>query len=151
MDAFRDHPCTAHIPWYPILVSNIASHPSKTTVFYDGSCPLCLAEIGHYEKIDTARSLCFVDVSKPEFSEQDILDQKTAMARFHVLSSGGVLLSGATAFAEVWRGLSGWRWLAKFAALPGVIWMMEQAYRVFLVFRPALVKLFLVARRIRKN
>jgi len=110
-----------------------------------------LTEIEHYEKIDTSRSLCFVDVSTPEFSHQDIVNQKTAMARLHVLSSGGVLLSGATAFVEVWRGLPGWSWLTKLAALPGIIWVMELAYSAFLVFRPALVKLFLVARRIQKN
>ena len=120
-------------------------------MFYDGSCPLCLAEVGYYESIDKSGSLCLVDVSKPEFAQQDNLPQKTAMERFHVLSSDGRLLSGASAFIVVWQGLPGWYWLVKIATLPGVISLLELAYRAFLVFRPFMVKLFLIARRVRQG
>jgi len=131
------------------VVNQLTPNPSQTTVFYDGSCPLCLAEVGYYETIDKSGSLCLVDVSNPEFAQQDILPQKTAMWRFHVLSSDGRLLSGAPAFIEVWQGLPGWNWLAKIAALPVVTSLLEMAYSGFLVFRPFLVKLFVFARRIR--
>ena len=36
----------------------------KSTVYFDGSCPLCRAEIGYYRRKDQAGALCFVDVSE---------------------------------------------------------------------------------------
>ncbi|QDM19601.1 DCC1-like thiol-disulfide oxidoreductase family protein [Tardiphaga sp. vice278] len=35
----------------------------KTAVYFDGSCPLCRAEIGHYRREDDTGTLAFVDVS----------------------------------------------------------------------------------------
>ena len=37
------------------------------------------------------------------------------MERFHVITPGGVLLSGARAFVYVWSQLPGWRHLARLA------------------------------------
>ena len=36
---------------------------SKSTVYFDGWCPLCRAEIGCYRRMNKAGVLCFVDVS----------------------------------------------------------------------------------------
>ena len=48
------------------------------------------------------------------------------------------LLDGAPAFLAMWALLPGWRWLARAGRLPGVSWLMEQAYRGFLHLRPML-------------
>ena len=49
----------------PILRrSRVESELSKSTVYFDGSCPLCQAEIGYYRRKDQAGALCFVDVSE---------------------------------------------------------------------------------------
>ena len=32
-------------------------------VYFDGSCPLCRAEIGMYSRHDSDGALCFVDIS----------------------------------------------------------------------------------------
>lgn len=127
------------------MVGQSNSNMSKTTVFYDGTCPLCSAEIGYYKKLDTSQSLSLVDISTAEFGQQDILQYETAMARFHALSSDGRLLSGAEAFIEVWRGLPGWNWVAKLASIPGVKSLLEILYRGFLFFRPLIVKVYTVA------
>ena len=37
--------------------------PGQTTIFYDGACPLCLAEVNHYKKIDTGGALSMQDVT----------------------------------------------------------------------------------------
>ena len=50
----------------------------------------------------------------------------------------GQLVSGARGFIEVWQQLPGWKWLAKFAVIPGVPGIMEGMYRAFLKIRPGL-------------
>lgn len=121
------------------------SKPPTRTVFYDGSCPLCLAEIRYYKKIDTHQSLQFLDVSAKDYSSNGVLNQKDAMEQFHVLTFDGELLSGATAFVEVWQGLPGWRLLAKIFSFPGLMALLELVYRIFLLLRPLAVGTFFIA------
>ena len=121
---------------------------SETTVFFDGSCPLCRAEINIYKSRDVTGALRLVDVSAPGAELPERLDREKAMARFHVLSQDLTLLSGSAAFAEVWKQLPGWRWAGRLAAQPGINAGLELGYRIFLLARPALVHLFLVARRV---
>ena len=75
---------------------------SKSTVYFDGSCPLCRAEIAHYRGADRGAALCFVDVSEKDTSLPNGLTRQQAMERFHVRAADGQLLSGAAAFVEVW-------------------------------------------------
>lgn len=111
--------------------------PSTCAVFYDGACPLCSAEIGLYRKQDAKGALTLIDVSQAADLPSG-LTQAAAMARFHVMTQDGHILSGAAAFVEVWRALPGWRWLARLSDLPGMLWLMERAYRGFLPIRPYL-------------
>ena len=127
-------------------------NPSKdrTTVFFDGACPLCRAEIRFYESRDAEGAFSFVDVSRPDAGLPDTLGRDEALARFHVLSPDGRLLGGAAAFAEVWRRTPGWRWAWRLSTLPGVMVLLETGYRLFLRFRPAIVRLFVVTQRVRR-
>lgn len=113
-----------------------------STIYFDGSCPLCRAEIQHYRGLDDDGALDFVDVSQAGASLPPGLVPKTAMARFHVRAADGRLLSGAAGFVEVWSRLPRWRWLAKVAATPGVLTLLEAAYKAFLPARPYLSRLF---------
>jgi len=81
----------------------------------------------------------FVDVSDPANVPPD-LSADDAMRRFHVRERG-VLRSGAAAFAALWRRTPGVRALGRIAALPGVVHVLEAAYRAFLLVRPALQRL----------
>ncbi|MEM6388089.1 MAG: DUF393 domain-containing protein [Pseudomonadota bacterium] len=108
------------------------------TVYYDGACPLCTAEISHYETREGADRLCFVNVAAAQSDAGPGLDRDAALKRFHVRKADGTLISGAAAFIEIWRVLPGWRWLARFARVPGVPWLLERAYRIFLPVRPGL-------------
>ncbi|BAM90783.1 hypothetical protein S58_48040 [Bradyrhizobium oligotrophicum S58] len=105
-------------------------------MYYDGSCPLCRAEIGYYRRTDEAGALCFVDVSTADAAAPDGMTQREAMQRFHVRAGDGRVLSGAAAFVEVWRRLPRWRWAARLASLPGVLAGLELGYRLFLPVRP---------------
>jgi predicted DCC family thiol-disulfide oxidoreductase YuxK len=114
---------------------------SKSTVYFDGSCPLCQAEIGYYRRKDQAGALCFVDVSETGAVTPERVTQRQAMERFHVRAIDGRILTGAAAFVEVWTRLPKWRWAARAACLPGAMGALEFGYRTFLPVRPFVSRL----------
>ncbi len=111
------------------------------TVYFDGSCPLCRAEIDYFQNRTTHGAVHFEDVSKPDANLAHGLDRTQAMKRFHVRRRDGVVFSGAAGFAEMWARAPGWRWLARLAHVPGVLWVMERGYRGFLLLRPLLIRI----------
>lgn len=115
---------------------------SKPTVYFDGSCPLCRAEIAHYRGLDRGAALCFVDVSEKGTRLPNGLTRQQTMERFHVQAADGQLLSGAAAFVAVWSRLPRWRWAARAVALPGAMATLEHGYRLFLPARPFISRIF---------
>jgi len=111
-----------------------------TTVYFDGTCPLCRAEIALYRRQAKAEAVCFVDASNPATSIGEDLDRIRAMRRFHVRKEDGSLVSGAAAFVEIWKQLPRWRWAARAASIPGMLVLMEMVYKLFLSARPYLVR-----------
>jgi predicted DCC family thiol-disulfide oxidoreductase YuxK len=105
------------------------------TVWYDGDCPICLAEIGVMRRLDRASAIEFVDLSAPGACPTD---REARLARLHAQPSGGAVVDGAAAFVAMWRVLPSLRPLAALASLPPVLWLLERAYRVFLKVRPGL-------------
>ncbi len=120
---------------------------SELTVYYDGACPLCRAEIGHYRRCEGVERLDFVDVGQDgtEARLGPDLDRASARRRFHVRDADGRLRSGAAAFARLWLNLPRWRWLGRIVAFPPILPLAEIAYRLSLRLRPRLARL--VARR----
>ena len=114
-------------------------NPYDLTVYFDGGCPLCRAEISMYRDSDGAEEIEFVDITQTNDLGPN-LDPDDAAARFHVRKPDGALVSGAEGFVEVWKRMRGWRWLAALAHIPGMLWVMEGAYRAFLPVRPYLAK-----------
>ncbi len=121
----------------------------KSTVYFDGACPLCRAEIGYYRRKDRVGSLCFIDVSDRAAATPDGITRSRAMERFHVRAGDGRIVSGAAAFVEVWGRLPGWRWAARAASLPGAVAVLELGYRMFLPVRPFVSRLFGYVLRLR--
>jgi predicted DCC family thiol-disulfide oxidoreductase YuxK len=119
----------------------VDSNPMKTTLYFDGSCPLCRAEIGVYRCQDQANALGFVDVSATHAVTPEGISRKQAMERFHVRTGDGRVVSGAAAFVEIWSRLPGWRWAARAGALPGALALLELGYRAFLPVRPFISRL----------
>jgi predicted DCC family thiol-disulfide oxidoreductase YuxK len=96
----------------------MAPDSHELTVYYDGSCALCRAEIGHYRKQDGADAICFRDVSDETVALEPDITRQQVMQRFHVRHADGSLTSGAEAFTGIWRMLPRWRWASRVAALP---------------------------------
>lgn len=69
------------------------------------------------------------------------IDPAELLARFHAREAGGELLSGAAAFAAMWRAIPLLRPLGLAARWRPVAWLLEQAYRGFLRLRPRLQRL----------
>ena len=115
---------------------------TETTIYYDGECPLCRAEVAHYARKGVAGALRLVDVADVTTPLPEGTDRAALLGRFHVRTPDDRLVSGAAAFVEVWRALPGWRRLAGLARIPGVTLALEGAYRVFLPLRPVIVRAF---------
>jgi predicted DCC family thiol-disulfide oxidoreductase YuxK len=111
------------------------------TVMYDGACPLCRREIGVYQSLSPLEPVSWLDVSKQNINMSPE-DQARFMARFHVRTKDGQLLSGAAAFVALWLTMPGWRWLGRFGQLPGMTPLMEIFYTGFLHIRPSIQRLF---------
>ena len=124
-----------------VAVKSGKADQACATVYYDGSCPLCSVEIGHYASCEGSDGLHFVDVSNPKVRLGEDLTRQEAMGRFHVRRADGKLVSGARGFTELWCALPKWRWLARIARLPGILPLLELAYRGFLPLRPMLSRI----------
>lgn len=66
------------------------------------------------------------------------IDKKTLLARFHAQEQGLDIVNGAAAFAAMWRQIPRLKWLGDAARNGVVLWVLERAYRGFLVVRPGL-------------
>ena len=69
------------------------------------------------------------------------LSRADAMRRFHLRTPDGTIVSGGAAFAELWAALPAFSWAGRLGRLPGIRWLLEGAYRVFLPVRPVLQKI----------
>ncbi|MFZ1415607.1 MAG: DUF393 domain-containing protein [Defluviicoccus sp.] len=116
-----------------------ADERSSVTVFYDGACPLCAAEIGFYRRRRGADRVGWVDVSAcPAENVAAGLTRDQALKRFHVQDADGRLISGGQAFAVLWTALPGYSWIGKLFRLKPFRWAIDRAYDGFLKWRPRL-------------
>lgn len=108
------------------------------TVWFDGACPLCLREIALMRRLDRRGAIAFIDVSSPDSACP--IDRRELLARFHARENG-VMLSGAAAFAAMWRAIPVLKPLGWVARNRNVLKGLEWLYLRFLVLRPRLQKM----------
>lgn len=128
---------------------------AKVTVWFDGGCPLCRREIGLLRRLDQRGAIDFIDVSTAEEGGGSCpIDRADLLARFHARETGGGdgrLLSGAAAFAAMWRVIPILSPFGRMARNAQVLGVFEAIYRAFLRARPGIqrvvVKLESVGRR----
>jgi predicted DCC family thiol-disulfide oxidoreductase YuxK len=101
------------------------------TVYYDGHCPLCQAEIRFLQSRDRASLLRFVDLQDPHFSEPARrFSCAQALATIHGRLGDEELLTGVRVFAEAYRRVG----LNALSRLLSVAWLQpafNAAYRKF--------------------
>lgn len=113
-------------------MNTVTGHPD-VTVWYDGECPLCLKEIALMRRLDTREAIRFVAIQD---GGNCPLDRATLLERFHAREQGEPIVSGAAAFAAMWRAIPVLRPLGLLARYRPVLWLLERLYRAFLRIRP---------------
>ena len=107
------------------------------TVYFDGACPVCSREIEMYRRQAGADQCIWVDASScPETALGVGLSRDTALARFHVRRTDGVLLDGVRGFAALWRALPRFAWAGRIASFGLVASLLDTGYGIFLRVRP---------------
>jgi predicted DCC family thiol-disulfide oxidoreductase YuxK len=112
---------------------------SKVIVWYDSACPLCQREIALMRRLDRAGRIDFIDATDPATACP--IDRTEILARFHA-EEKGVMLSGAAAFAAMWRAIPVLWPFGILAKLPGMVPILDWVYGHFLRVRPQLQRLF---------
>ena len=113
------------------------SKASAAVVLFDGACPLCRREIAFYRGLNGADAMEWIDVSL--MSGEEVVPGITrteAMRRFHVVNATGEVLAGGPAFAALWRNFPAFRPFGRLFEHKPMSWILDQAYDLFLVFRP---------------
>ena len=116
----------------------INGYMAKVIVWYDGACPMCMREIALMRRLDVRRSIDFLDIAPADAVCP--LDRQLMLARFHA-SEDGVILSGAAAFAAMWRAIPFLKPLGFIARNRLVLGLLERLYTRVLIIRPRLQKL----------
>ena len=104
-------------------------------VWYDGGCPLCRREMALMRRLDRGRAITFVDAERAEADCP--IDRAELLGRFHARENGRIV-SGAEAFAAMWRAIPALRPLGLLARNRFALAALERLYVLFLKVRPAL-------------
>jgi len=93
------------------------THLEKLALFYDGTCPLCQAEILFLSRRNQAGLLDFVDIHS-EFFEPDKIGVscEAALAAMYGQFANGTLIEGVAVFPEAYRR----------ANLPALAWIFSR-------------------------
>lgn len=90
-------------------------------------------------RLDRAGRISFIDATGEKANCP--LEPEVMLASFHA-REGGVMLTGAAAFAAMWRAIPLLRPFGMAARLPGIAALLERAYIGFLRIRPRLQEWF---------
>ncbi|QWD73877.1 DUF393 domain-containing protein [Polynucleobacter sp. TSB-Sco08W16] len=114
----------------------------KLTLFYDGACPLCQAEILFLGGRNQAGLLDFVDINSDQYNPAAVgVSCEQALAAMYGQYADGVLISGVAVFPEAYRR----------AELPFMAWLFSRkvlqpflrfGYRFFAKNRHAISQIF---------
>ncbi len=113
----------------------------RLIVWHDGACPLCRREIAMMRRLDRRGAIEFIDVANTDDLACPV-DRSTLLARFHA-QEGERLLSGAAAFAAMWRAIPVLRPLGLAARNTFLLVLLERPSGAFLRARPMLQRLVL--------
>lgn len=113
-------------------------------IFYDGSCSVCAAEIGHYGRRNHGGRLVPVDISAPDFDPAPYgITLADLMYQLHAIDRAGRIYRGVEAFWAIWQAFPAstfYGLLGTFVTLPGIRGAARLCYRGFARIRRYLPK-----------
>ncbi|RNC71819.1 MAG: DUF393 domain-containing protein [Desulfuromonadales bacterium] len=114
------------------------------TVFYDGSCSVCAAEMELYRRKNHGGRLVFTDIGAPGFDPAPYgIGLDAFMAQMHAIDGAGRAYRGVEAFWAIWQAFpasSLYGLLGTLVMLPGVNLLARFGYRGFARIRKYLPK-----------
>jgi predicted DCC family thiol-disulfide oxidoreductase YuxK len=117
-----------------------ATPSPELTMYYDGQCPLCVAEVAFLQSRNAQGQLVFVDVTQTGFEAANHnISCEAAMAQIHGRTADGQILVGVPVFALAYKldNLPALAWLLSRRWLMPVL---QPAYRLFAKHRQAISK-----------
>ncbi|AWW45706.1 DUF393 domain-containing protein [Polynucleobacter paneuropaeus] len=91
----------------------------KLTLFYDGACPLCQAEILFLTKRNQAGLLSFVDINSRQYDPSKVgVSCDQALASMYAQYERGKLINGVEVFLQAYQR----------ANLPVLVWFFSRPY-----------------------
>ena len=108
---------------------------TQLTIFFDGGCPLCAAEIGHLERLDRDKNLAFEDIYAPSFNERfPHINPQQADKILHGQWQDGGIIYGLDVTYHSWALVGKRHWVA-ILRWPIFKQMAQLGYRFFARYR----------------
>ena len=109
----------------------MATQLQKLTLFYDGECPLCQAEILFLSARNKAHLLDFIDIHTKRFDPQATgVSCEQALAAMYGQYADGTLIHGVTVFPEAYQRV-GLPFLAWIFSRPALQPILQLGYKLF--------------------
>ena len=108
----------------------------KLTLFYDATCPLCVAEMRELKRHDNQNHITLVDIFQDNFTnEYPEINPSKARDILHALyktepNKPATLLLGLDVTAKAWEMVEQKKWI-QWLRLPVIKWFADKAYLVF--------------------
>jgi len=111
------------------MSSTPVTQAPELTLYFDGQCPLCVAEVAFLQSRATSDRLAFVDVTQAGFlAAGHNISCEAAMAQIHGRTADGQVLVGVPVFAKAYQ----------LANLPVLAWLLSRRWLMPLL-QPAYV------------
>lgn len=121
----------------------------KLTLFYDGACPLCQAEILFLSGRNQANLLDFVDINSDQFDPHKVgVSCEAALAAMYGQFESGKLIQGVAVFPEAYRRANLPRMAKLFSSKPlqplfklGYLFFAKNRHAISSLLGPAALRL----------
>ena len=103
------------------------SDMNKDRLFYDDHCPVCTKEMAKLRKChDDNLELVAISTIEPE-------QRRRLLSQLHIFTRAGHWVTGLEANVLAWQHTR-FRWWVGILLLPGVRWLAEIGYRLWLIW-----------------
>jgi predicted DCC family thiol-disulfide oxidoreductase YuxK len=111
-------------------------------IFYDGGCPLCLAEMKHLLSLDIKQSIDLVDINQQGFEKKyPAINKQKADAILHGQLADGSIILGLDVTHKAWSLVGKGHWTSMLR-WPLIRIFADLVYLIFAKYRHPLSRLF---------